>query len=251
MSQYFGWPLAARWAAVVVFCAVSMIAEAKVPRAPDGRPDLSGIWQALAPAEWDLEPHVARKDAPAGLGVVDGNFIPYQPWALARRQKNFENRATEDPLRKCFWLGVPRINYYPQPFQIFQQPRQLTFVYEYAHAVRTIHANGTPHPPGPIDWWLGDSRGHWEGDTLVVDVAHQNEQTWLDRAGNFHSDELRVVERYTLEDADHIRYEAELDDPKVYTRPWRIGLLLYRIKEPGMQLLEYECYTFDYEKYYP
>jgi hypothetical protein len=147
--------------------------------------------------------------------------------------------------------GVPRITYTPLPFQILQAEKQVSIFYQYAHAVRFIFANGSKHPEGHIDWWLGDSRGEWQGDTLAVDVIHFNDQTWFDRAGNFHSEELHVVERYTLTDADHIRYEATIADPKVFTRPWKMSMILYRHKEPNIQLLEHECYGFEYEKYYP
>ena len=139
----------------------------------------------------------------------------------------------------------------PFPFQIVQMPEVTTILYEYLHAVRHIHTNGTPHPRGPIEWWMGDSRGRWEGDTLVVDVVHFNEDTWFDRTGNFHSDALHVVERYTLADADHINYEVTIEDPKVFTRPWKMRMLLYRRKEPNFQLLDYDCYAFQWEKYYP
>jgi hypothetical protein len=222
-----------------------------LPRTTDGKPDLSGIWQTLSTAEWDLEPHAARNDAPAGLGVVVGEAIPYRPEAVARRKENFEKRATADPRTKCYMPGVPRVTYTPLPFQIFQSPDHVTVLYEYAHSVRQIYTNGTGHPDGHIDWWLGDSRGHWEADTLVVDVIDFNDETWLDRSGNFHSDELHVVERYTPLDADHIRYEATVEDSKVFTRPWTIDLVLYRHREPNFQLLEFECHTFGYEKYYP
>jgi hypothetical protein len=223
----------------------------KLPRTADGKPDLSGIWQTLSTADWDLEPHHAREDAPAGLGVVVGNEIPYQPWALAKKKENFESRATADPRTKCFMPGIPRVTYTPAPFQIFQSAKQFTIIYEFGETTRTIHANGTPHPPGHIDWWLGDSRGHWEGDTLVVDVIHFNDQTWFDRAGNFHSEELHVVERYTPLGPDHIQYEATIEDPKVFTRPWKISLILYRHKEKNFQLLENKCYAAKYEKFYP
>jgi hypothetical protein len=156
-----------------------------IPRGADGKPDFSGIWQTLSAADYDLEPHSTRKDAPPGVGIVDGDAIPYQPWALEQRKQNFDSRATADPRTKCFTLGVPRGIYYPEPFQIFQRPRDLTIVHEFGHSVRTIHTNGTQHPDQHIDFWLGDSRGHWEGDALVVDVTHFNDETWLDRAGNF------------------------------------------------------------------
>jgi len=222
-----------------------------VPRGPDGRPDLSGIWQAVTTASWDIQDHHAQRGVPAGLGVVDGGEIPYQPWASAKRKENYERRATADPDAKCYLPGVPRLTYMPYPFQIVQSPAQLTLLYEYVRATRTIYTNGSSHPKGPIDWWLGDSRGRWEGDTLVVDVVHFNDQTWFDHAGNFHSEALHVVERYTPDGPDHINYQAVIEDPKVFTRPWSMSLVLYRHKEQNFQLLEYACDAFDVEKYYP
>jgi hypothetical protein len=222
-----------------------------IPRTASGKPDFSGLWQTLSTADWDLEPHGARKDAPAGLGVVIGGEIPYQTWAAAKRKENFEKREELDPRNKCYLPGIPRATYSPYPFQIFQGDSHLTLLYEYAHTARTIHTNGSKHLEGHIDWWLGDSRGHWEGDTLVVDVIHFNDQTWFDHSGNFHSDALHVVERYGFIDPDHIRYEATIEDPKVFTRPWTIDLVLYRHVEKNFQLLEYECYTFPYERFYP
>ena len=139
----------------------------------------------------------------------------------------------------------------PYPFQIVQTPSQVMVLYEYAHATRNIYTNGTPHPKGPIEWWLGDSRGRWDGNTLVVDVVHFNDQTWFDRAGNFHSNALHVVERYTMTDPDHIDYVVDIDDPKVFTRPWTMRMVLYRHRENSAQILEYECSTFGLEKYYP
>lgn len=220
-------------------------------RAADGKPDLSGIWQVMNTADGDIQDHAASQDLPAGQGVVEGGLIPYQPWAAARKKENFAARATADPRARCYLPGVPRITYTPLPFQILQKPDELTLLYEYAHGVRTIHVNGSKHPDGRIDWWLGDSRARWEGDSLVVDVVHFNDQTWFDHAGNFHSDALHVVERYTLLDDDHIQYEATIEDPKVFTRPWKMSMVLYRHKEKNFQLLEYECYTFETEKYYP
>jgi hypothetical protein len=222
-----------------------------LPRDSAGKPDLSGFWQVLNTADWNIQDHQAQSGAPAGQGVVEGNEIPYQTWAVAKKKENFANRSTADPLAKCFLPGVPRITYTPHPFQIFQTSQQLTILYEYAHAVRSIYTNGSKHPDGHIDWWLGDSRGHWEGDALVVDLVHFNDQTWFDRAGNFHSEALHVIERYALADSDHINYEATIEDPKVFTRPWKMSMILYRHKEKGFQLLEYECYGFDVEKYYP
>lgn len=222
-----------------------------VPRTQDGKPDLTGIWQVMNSAAWDIQDHQARKGVPAGMGVVEGNEIPYQPAALARKRENFQNRETADPEAKCYLPGVPRLMYMPFPFQIFQTPTKLTMLFEYVHATRFIHTNGTPHPPGHIDWWMGDSRGRWEGDTLVVDVVDFNDQTWFDRAGNFHSDQLHLVERYTLTDPDHITYDVTVEDPQVFTRPWRMSMILYRHKERNVQILEYECYAFDNEFHAP
>jgi hypothetical protein len=221
-----------------------------IPRGPDGKPDFSGIWQVMNTAAWDIQDHAAQKGVPGGQGVVEGNDIPYQPWALARKKENYERRATLDPETRCYLPGVPRIMYMPFPFQIIQKPNELTLLYEYVHAVRYIFTSGS-HPQGPIEWWLGDSRARWEGDTLVVDVIHFNDQTWFDRTGNFHSNALHVTERYTLTDPDHINYSVTVEDPKVFTRPWNMSMILYRHREKNIRLLEYECYGFDFERLYP
>lgn len=240
-----------RAALAVALCALTQLSGQTLPRTPDGKPDLTGFWQVSNTAADNIQDHSARKSVPAGQGVVDGNEIPYQPWAAAKKAENFANRTTADPETKCYLPGVPRITYLPFPFQIVQTPKELTVLYEYAHAVRTIHTDGSNHPQGHIDWWLGDSRGHWEGDTLVVDLIHFNDETWFDRAGNFHSDALHVVERYTPIDRDHLDYGVTIEDPKVFTRPWKMSMILYRHLEKNFQILEYECYGFDYEKYYP
>jgi len=218
-------------------------AQGALPRMWDGKPDLNGVWQALTTADWDLQDHSAWLGVPAGQGVVEGNDIPYQPWAVAKKQENFKNRATADPEEKCFLLGVPRTMYAPFPFQIVHSPDYIAVLSEYAHTTRSIFMN-SEHPPGPIEWFMGDSRGRWEGDTLVVDVKYFTDQTWLDRAGNFHSEDLHVVERYTMATPDHIQYEATLEDGKVFTRPWKISLVLYRRKEQNVRVLEYECYAY-------
>lgn len=244
-------------AAVLVAVVLSPFADAatataaKIPRAANGRPDFSGIWQTTSAADFDLEPHSTRKDAPPGAGIVEGNVIPYLPKALEQKKKNFAARETADPRLKCYTLGVPRGIYYPEPFQIFQRPQDLTIVYEFGHSVRTIHTNGTEHPENPNDWWLGDSRGHWEGDTLVVDVKNFNDETWLDRAGNFHSDQLHVVERWSFLDANTLEYKATIEDPQVFSRPWNINVILYRHREKNFQLIENYCYTLEYDWYYP
>jgi len=217
------------------------------PRTPDGKPNLNGIWQVLSTANWDLLPHSAQDGVPAGQGVVEGDEIPYQPAALAKKKANFEKRKTDDPMAKCFLPGVPRITYVPFPFQIAQTPKYIAMTYEFDHATRIIYTDGSPHPP-PVDFWMGDSRGRWQGDTLVVDVTHFNDETWFDMAGNYHSDALHVVERYTPISQDAINYEATVEDPKVFTRPWKISMPLYRRLEKGVQLLEYECVDFAYQK---
>jgi len=213
------------------------------PRTADGKPNLNGIWQAFSTAHWNLEAHTAEPGIPAGQSVVEGNDIPYQPAALAQRRKNFESRTTADPLTKCHLPGVPRITYIPFPFQIVQTPKYTSMLYEYSTVTRIIYTDGSPHPP-PLDLWMGDSRARWEGDTLVVDVTQFNDMTWFDMAGNFHSDALHVIERYTPLDADHIRYEATIEDPKVFTRPWKMNILLYRRLEPNLQILDYVCVDF-------
>ena len=204
-----------------------------LPRGADGKPDFSGIWESTSGADYGLEARAGRPDAPPSAGVVDGGELPYQSWAVAQRDSNFAARATADRTRlQCYTLGVPRSVYFPAPFQIFQRERDLTLVGQFG-AVRTIHKNGTEHPEGPFGFWLGDSRAKWEGDTLVVDVVDFNEETWLDRAGNFHSDALHVVERWTLLDADTIEYRATVEDSKVFTDPWSLTVLLQRHRSPG------------------
>jgi hypothetical protein len=227
-------------------------------------PDLNGVWQALNTANWDIRPHAAGPSAlpdllgaigavPAGLGVVEGNEIPYQPWASDKQRENFEGRLTRpldretnettgDPEAKCYMPGVPRATYLPHPFQIVQTQSQVFIAYEFASAARIIHMDS--QPPSPAPSWMGWSIGHWEGDTLVVEVTDQTELTWFDRAGNFHSDALRVTERYTPITPNHLHYEALIEDPNVFTRPWTISMPLYRRMEPNAQLLEFKCIEF-------
>ena len=239
-------------AALIASASVADAAQPKLPRLPNGKPDFSGIWQTTSAADYDLEPHGARRDAPPGAGVIEGGTIPYLPAALAARKKNFDSRATNDPRLKCWTLGVPRGIYYPEPFQVLQRDRDLTIVHQFGNSVRTVHTNGTLHPKvGDSGYWLGDSRGKWEGDTLVVDVVDFNEETWLDRAGNFHSDKLHVVERWKYLDENTIEYRATLDDPKVYSKPWTLGVILHRHREKNFQLIEDYCFTLEYDPYYP
>jgi len=210
-----------------------------IPRTADGKPNLQGIWQVRNRASYDLQDHAARYGMPAGKGVVEGREIPYQPWAAAKKLENYTKRQTADPLNKCYIPGVPRIMYLEFPFQIFQTRDHLAVTFEWSQVYRVIYTNGTK-PRAGFDFWMGDSRGHWEGDTLVVDVVNNNDQTWFDMAGNFHSEALHLVERYTLLDADTIQYEVTIQDPKVFTRPWKISMPIYRQKDMD-RILEYQC----------
>jgi hypothetical protein len=230
----------------------------RAPRTPDGKPDLNGIWQAVNTANWNLEDHAARSGPavamgalgaiPAGMSVVEGGTIPYQPSALARKQENAENWLERDPAVKCYFPGVPRATYMPFPFQIVQAPDTILLAYEFAAASRTVHVNGKDE--SPLETWMGWSNGRWEGETLVVDVTGFNDQTWFDSAGNFHSEALKVTERYTRTGPDHLTYEATIEDPKVFTRPWKIAMPLYRRVERHAQLLEFKCVEFTEELLY-
>jgi hypothetical protein len=242
-------------AALLCGLAPALFAQApgKAPstRLLDGKPDLSGVWQTLNSAAWDIQDHAGQLGIPPGQGVVEGNELPYQPWAAKRKEENAAQRKTADPSESdCFLPGVPRATYMPYPFEIVQTPARIAIRYEFAHALRTIPTDGTAHPDGLPDAWMGDSRGHWEGNTLVVDVRNQDERTWFDQAGNFHSDALHVVERYSLTDPDHILYEATIEDPKVFTKPWKIRMPLYRIVDRNATLLEYECVFYLQEQRY-
>jgi hypothetical protein len=230
----------------------------RAPRAPDGHPNLNGIWQALNSANWDLVSHAsapgqlwqagaAGAEHP-GIGVVEGDQIPYLPAALAKKKENFANRLALDPETKCYLPGVPRATYMPFPFQIVQSQKTILISYEYAGAVRIINMGGTK--PAPVDQWMGWSNGHWEGETLVVDVTGLGDQSWLDRAGDFHSDKLHVVERYTPRSADTMMYEATIEDPETYSRPWKISMPLYRHVEKNAQLLEFKCVEYSEELIY-
>jgi len=227
-------------------------ATAPQARLADGKPDFNGIWQALNTAAWDIQDHGGQLGVPPGLGVVEGNEIPYQAWALAKKKENLANRKTADVTEtNCFLPGVPRITYMPFPFEIAQTSKAIAFSYEFAHGLRIIQMEGNhPDPNSFPDTWMGDSRGRWEGETLVIDVKNFNDQTWFDQAGNFHSDALHVVERYTLPDRDHINYEVTIEDPKVFTRPWKISMPLYRRVEKNLKLLEYECVFYLQEERY-
>jgi len=233
----------------------------RAPRTADGKPNLNGIWQAMNTANWDIEAHGAQMAPypelvgsylaqPGGLSVVESGTIPYKPEALARKRENFQKRLTIDPSNrdqgdpeaKCFLPGVPRATYMPFPFQIVQGPDQLWIAYEFASASRFIPLR--KRDPAPVDSWMGQSEGRWDGETLVVDVTGQNGKSWFDRAGNFMTDATHVVERYTAIRPDALMYEATIEDPSLYTRPWKISMPLYRRLEENRRLIEFKCITF-------
>jgi hypothetical protein len=244
----------------------------RAPRTSDGKADLNGIWQALNEANYDLETHMARPalalragpygpvpaapvlalgavgSVPPGVGVVEGGEIPYKPAALTKKKENQAKWLERDPEIKCYLPGVPRAMYMPQPFQIFQSQSAFFIAYQYAGAVRNIYLKD-PGPP-PVDSWMGQSVGKWEGDTFVVDSKGFNDQSWFDRAGNFHSDQLHVVERLTRTSPDVISYEATIEDPETFTRPWKISMPLYRRAEKNAQLLDFKCVEFVEELMY-
>jgi len=242
------------------------------PRGAGGHPDMNGVWEVMNTANWDIEPHAARGalafrpgpfgpvpakevvalgavgSVPAGLGIVENGPIPYTPEALAVKKDNQLHWLERDPEIKCYLPGVPRATYMPFPFQIFQSDEAIVFAYEYAGAVRNILFKDPG--PAPIDSWMGQSVGHWEGDTLVVAVTGQNDSTWFDRAGNHHSADMKVVERYTPIAPGVMRYEAEITDPATFTRPWKISLNLYRRVGQDAQLQQFKCVEFVEELMY-
>lgn len=231
----------------VVMCGLGLAQQRPaVPRTPDGKPNLQGIWQVRNRAAYDLEDHAAKFGMPPGKSVVEGGKIPYQPAALAKKIENYTNRATTDPLGKCYMPGVPRIMYMEHPFQIFQTAEHVAMAFEWSLVHRIIYTNGKPAAHEGFEFWMGSSRGKWEGDTLVVEVKDHNNETWFDMAGNFHSEALKVTERYTLSDADTLQYEATIEDPKTFTRPWKISMPFYRQKDMT-RLLEYQCAS-EYEE---
>jgi|TARA_B100000809_G_C15101510_1_gene517076 hypothetical protein len=254
-----------RYLSVILLLTVSLINIAtaadnsSIPRTADGNPDFGGIWQAIGSANFDIEPHAADFGPivengaigaiPAGLGIVVGGEIPYTAAARAQQQANKENWLENDPVVKCYMPGIPRANYMPFPFQIIQSPDHVVVAYEFASASRIVYMS-QPDFEAPIFSWMGHSRGHFEGDTLVIDVADQVPDTWFDHAGNHHTDALRVTERYTHMGPNVLMYEATLVDPNVYTESWTVRFPLYRRLDDNMQLLEYKCVEFTEELIY-
>jgi hypothetical protein len=244
----------------------------RAPRLADGHPDLNGIWQSFGDANYDIEAHMARPalqvrpgpygpvpapavlqlgavgSVPPGMGIVDGGTIPYKPEALAKRNENAAHWIERDPEIKCYLPGVPRATYMPYPFQILQSSKSFFIAYEYDGATRDVFSRN-PGPP-PADSWMGQSVGTWDGDTFVVDVTGFNDATWFDRAGNFHSDALHVVERYRRTGPDTMAYSARIEDPNVFTRPWNISVPLYRRTEKNAQIMDFKCVEFVEEMMY-
>ena len=264
-----GGALAASWATTL---SGQGQAAYRAPRTADGKPDLNGIWQAINEANYDLEMHMAKPamalrpgpygsvpatsvlalgavgSVPPGMGVVEGGPIPYKPEALAKKKENQEKWLERDPEIKCYLPGVPRATYMPQPFQILQSPSALFIAYQYDGAVRNIYLKDPG--PAPVDSWMGQSVARWDGDTLVVDASGFNDSTWFDRAGNFHSDLLKVTERYTRTAPDVISYEATITDPETFTRPWKISMPLNRRLEKNAQTMDFKCVEFVEELLY-
>ena len=246
--------------------------QAARPARVAGKPNMNGIWQALNTANYDILSHQAKAAlafrpgpvvpvpaaavvalgavgaVPAGNGIVEGDEIPYLPEAAKKQKENQENWLERDPEIKCYLPGVPRANYMAMPFQILHSTSAVFFAYEYAGAVRNILLKDPG--PAPVDSWMGQSVGVWEGDTFVVTVTGFNDQSWFDRAGNHHSEKMKVTERFTMTDADHINYEAIIDDPVTFTRPWKMSMPLYRRIEKNAQLGQFKCVEFVTELMY-
>ncbi len=213
-------------------------------RLADGKtPDFRGIWQARGTAYVNIEGHAGEKGQPKSASIVvdppDGK-IPYKPEALARREENYRARATADPSVKCYQAGVPRATYLATPLQVLQSPGNFAIVYQENHAFRVFHPDTRPHFDS-ADWWMGDTRYRWDGDTLVADVAALTDQLWFDQAGNYHSTGVHIVERYRMTGPDTLEYEARIEDPTVYSRPWTLRTVLYRVTERGARIVEDEC----------
>jgi hypothetical protein len=227
------------------------------PRTPDGQPDLQGVWRVWNLAKYDIEDHPARPGIPAGRGVIvdpaDGK-IPYKPEMLAKRKENYDNSRTSDPWKsadpvaKCYTPGVPRMTYLGWPFQILQTPKYVAIVYEWMHQRRFIFYDPAGRLKG-VDFWFGDSRGRWEGNTLVVDVADFNDRTWFDSVGNFHSDKMHIVEKYMPTGPDTLQYEVTVEDPQTFTRPWKMAMPIQR--QEDTPILDYECHALLMEQGIP
>jgi hypothetical protein len=252
MQSRFSPVLVPAFLTLYAITAVGQTGAQRPARTANGKPNLTGLWQAMSTADWDIQDHASHAGPfyqlgaigaePPGQSIVEGNEIPYLPEALATKKKNYASRYQEDPVIKCYMPGVPRAAYVPFPFQIIQSQKDILIAYEFASTNRLINM-GKPEE-AVTDTWMGTSNGHWEGDTLVVDVTGFNGMAWFDRAGDFASDSLHVVERYSMLDANTLNYEATITDPKTFSRPWKIGLPLYRHREKNARLLEFKCVEY-------
>jgi hypothetical protein len=247
--------IARRWAAAAAVVS-SLVAAgcastgAGAPERLAGRPDLNGVWQANGTAHWNLEAHSAEYvpalaslgahgGIPAGQSYVVGGRIPYLPDALAQRDENKAGWPASDPATACYLPGVPRANYMPYPFQIVQGEGDILFAYAFAKSNRIVHM--LEEQAAPVDAWMGVSNGRWEGDTLVVEVIASDGRTWFDSAGNHHTSQMVVTERFTLVDENQIRYEATIEDPATFSEPWTIQVPIHRRTEENVELLDYNC----------
>ena len=243
-----------------------------IPIGPYGKPNLNGVWQVMNRANFNLEAHSASAamhlvegpvvpiphpdilalgavgSVPGGLSVVEGNKIPYKRDALGKRDENRNDWLNRDPEIKCYLPGVPRATYMPYAFQIFHSEEAFFFAYEYAGATRNIYLEDPGEPP--VDSWMGQSWGYWEENTFVVEAKGFNDQTWFDRSGNYHSDKLKVTERYTLLNPYLMDYEANIEDEEVFTRPWKIKMKLYKKVGDDAQLQQFKCVEFVEELIY-
>jgi len=251
-------------AAIAAIAVIGTAGQSARPATIAGKPNFSGIWQVTNTANWDLLAHGMRPavaqpgvypDVPVlaapvlalgsvglvlpGPGVVEGNEIPYKPEAAAKKKYNGEHWLDEDPEVRCYLPGLPRAMYMPHPFQITQGTNKIQMTYQYANASRTIHLDEVAGPPADV--WMGHSVGRWDGNTLAVTVTDHNPRTWLSRAGDFHSDAMRLEERFTPITPDAIRYEVTVEDPNVFTRPWKMSMVLYRQLEENAQLMDFRC----------
>lgn len=244
--------------AALAICSIPAAAQNNAPKPTPNKPNLTGLWQAFGTADWDIQAHGAEAGPfyqlgaigaiPAGQSIVVGDEIPYLPRALEQKKKNLADRFKLDPVVKCYMPGIPRAQFMAFPFQIIQSDKNILFAYEFGSENRVVNMGKAQ--PAVTDTWMGTSNGRWEGNTLVIDVTGFNGMAWLDRAGNFTSDALHVTERYSLLDANTMNYEATIEDPQTFSRPWKINVILYKHREKDARLLEFKCVEFTEELIY-
>jgi hypothetical protein len=236
-------------------------AVASQPWAPehlaDGQPDVQGIWAAVNPGSTsltnpvsggaDFERHatgVVVRNPSRIIDPSDGQ-LPYQPWAAAKQKQQGEayDHPTKpehiDPQHRCMLSGVPRLYTIFPAVKIIQPPGSVVFIWDEYHAFRVIHLDGRPHVGANVKLWMGDARGHWEGNTLVVDTTNVRGAR-LTYTGDFHSENAHITERLTFVDANTLNYEATVDDPTVFTRPWTMRVVEKR--RPNEEVWESACY---------